>query len=105
MQAGSVLMLCQVAGGAVGIQGSTTGQADSSTASAAGTAFGNAAHTQAGTWQRIPAAMFHLGVGSIAEGHACGAHNPKMVVDESALTRGAALYAYCAARYLAEHQD
>lgn len=55
--------------------------------------------------ERIPAAMFHLGVGSIAEGHACGAHNPKMVVDESALTRGAALYAYCAARYLAEHQD
>ena len=53
--------------------------------------------------ERIPAAMFHLGVGSIAEGHTCGAHNPKMVVDESALPRGAALYAACAARYLERH--
>lgn len=50
--------------------------------------------------EQIPAAMFHLGVGSIAEGHTCGAHNPKMMVDESVLYRGAALYAYCAARYL-----
>ena len=43
--------------------------------------------------EQIPAAMFHLGVGSIAEGHTCGAHNPKMIVDESVLYRGAALYA------------
>ena len=55
--------------------------------------------------EQIPAAMFHLGVGSIAEGHTCGAHNPKMIVDESVLYRGAALYAYCAARYLDEHRD
>lgn len=54
--------------------------------------------------EQIPAAMFHLGVGSIAEGHTCGAHNPKMIVDESVLYRGAALYAYCAARYLDEHR-
>ena len=33
--------------------------------------------------EQIPAAMFHLGVGSIAEGHTCGAHNPQMIVDES----------------------
>lgn len=55
--------------------------------------------------EQIPAAMFHLGVGSIAEGHTCGAHNPKMIVDESVLYRGAALYAYCAVRYLDEHRD
>ena len=41
--------------------------------------------------EQIPAAMFHLGVGSIAEGHTCGAHNPKMIVDESVLYRGACL--------------
>ncbi len=53
---------------------------------------------------RVPAAFFNIGVGSIAQGHTCGGHNPKMIVDESALPDGAALYAYCAARYLQEHR-
>ncbi len=53
---------------------------------------------------RVPAAFFNIGVGSAAQGHSCGAHNPKMLVDESALPSGAALYAHCAARYLQEHR-
>ena len=54
--------------------------------------------------EKIPAAMFHLGVGSIDEGHTCGAHNPRMFVEESDLPDGAAFYAYAAARYLEDHQ-
>ncbi|MBS4785109.1 MAG: amidohydrolase [Clostridiales bacterium] len=53
---------------------------------------------------RVPAAFFNIGVGSADQGHSCGAHNPKMLVDESALPSGAALYAHCAARYLQEHR-
>mgnify|MGYP002555897570 CR=1 FL=1 len=34
-----------------------------------------------------------------------GVEMAKMIVDESVLYRGAALYAYCAARYLDEHRD
>ncbi|WP_095012403.1 M20 metallopeptidase family protein [Tsuneonella mangrovi] len=53
--------------------------------------------------EEVPGAMFFLGVA--AEGdddwrHACSIHSPRMVVDEAALPRGAALLAGCALRFL-----
>ncbi len=53
--------------------------------------------------ERVPSAVCMLGVGSIDEGHTCSMHNPGMLVNESALAEGAALYANCAARYLEAH--
>lgn len=53
--------------------------------------------------EQVPSVYLHLGAGSVAQGHACGMHHPGMVVDEAALPTGAAIYAYCAARYLEEH--
>ena len=47
---------------------------------------------------RNPSGEFSSGTGTFVP------HNPKMIVDESVLYRGAALYAYCAARYLDEHR-
>lgn len=51
---------------------------------------------------KVPSAFFHLGAGSPAGGHSCGMHNPGMIVDESVLPLGAALYAHCATRFLEE---
>ena len=53
--------------------------------------------------EKIPGAMFFLGVAaSGADWHSCPAiHSPRMMVDESALPRGAALLAGCAERFLA----
>ncbi|MFA9424527.1 MAG: M20 family metallopeptidase, partial [Sedimentibacter sp.] len=48
----------------------------------------------------VPSVMLNLGAGSIGEGHDYSMHNPKMLVEESVLTKGAALYAYCAEKYL-----
>lgn len=53
--------------------------------------------------EQVPAVFFHLGAGSPAGGHLCGMHNPGMLVDESVLPIGAALYAHCAVRYLQSH--
>lgn len=50
--------------------------------------------------ERVPSVMINLGAGSIEEGHICSMHNPGMIVDESVLPLGTALYAHCAARYL-----
>lgn len=54
--------------------------------------------------EKIPGAMFFLGVAATeADWHSCPAiHSPRMMVDESALPRGAALLAGCAERFLAE---
>lgn len=53
---------------------------------------------------RVPAVFLHLGAGSAEEGHTCGMHNPGMLVDESVLPLGAAVYAHCAVRYLEENR-
>lgn len=53
--------------------------------------------------ERVPSVYLHLGAGSMAGGHTCGMHNPGMTPDESVLPTGAAIYAYCAARYLQQH--
>lgn len=54
--------------------------------------------------EKIPGAMFFLGVAAEgADWHARPAiHSPRMMVDETALPRGAALLAGCAERFLAE---
>ena len=53
--------------------------------------------------EQVPSVYLNLGAGSAAQGHLCGMHHPGMMVDEEALPIGAAVYAYCAARYLEEH--
>ena len=53
--------------------------------------------------EQVPSVYLNLGAGSAAQGHLCGMHHPGMTVDEDALPVGAAVYAYCAARYLEEH--
>ncbi|HIV87123.1 MAG TPA: amidohydrolase [Candidatus Pygmaiobacter gallistercoris] len=53
--------------------------------------------------EQVPSVYLNLGGGSAAQGHLCGMHHPGMTVDEDALPIGAAVYAYCAARYLEEH--
>jgi hippurate hydrolase len=57
--------------------------------------------------ERVPGAMFFLGVA--AEGSdwrkCCSIHSPRMVVDEAALPRGAALLAGCATRFLERGWD
>lgn len=54
--------------------------------------------------EKIPGAMLFLGVAHEGvDWHNCPAiHSPRMIVDESALPRGAALLAGCAERYLAQ---
>ncbi|MFM5952795.1 MAG: M20 family metallopeptidase [Novosphingobium sp.] len=54
--------------------------------------------------EQVPGAMFFLGVAQEgADWHACPSiHSPRMMVDEAALPRGAALLAGCAERFLAE---
>jgi len=54
--------------------------------------------------EKIPGAMFFLGVAHEgADWHKCPAiHSPRMMVDEEALPRGAALLAGCAVRFLAK---
>ncbi|HYD23202.1 MAG TPA: M20 family metallopeptidase [Croceibacterium sp.] len=57
--------------------------------------------------EQVPGAMAFLGVA--AEGsdwaHCCGIHSARMVVDESALPRGAAILAGCALRFLERGWD
>jgi len=48
----------------------------------------------------VPSVMLNLGVGSIEEGYIYSQHNPQMIIDESTLHKGAAIYAYCAEKYL-----
>lgn len=54
--------------------------------------------------EKVPTAFLKLGAGSPAKGHVCTMHNPGMIVDETALPIGAALYAHTAMRYLETHQ-
>ncbi len=57
--------------------------------------------------EQVPGAMFFLGVAHAgADWHTCPAiHSPRMVVDEDALPRGAALLAGLAERFLAQGWD
>lgn len=57
--------------------------------------------------EKIPGAMFFLGVAHEGvDWHKCPAiHSPRMMVDESALPRGAALLAGCAVRFLERGWD
>ena len=57
--------------------------------------------------EQVPGAMFFLGVAAEgADWHQCPAiHSPRMTVDETALPRGAALLAGCAARFLEQGWD
>lgn len=53
--------------------------------------------------EKVPGAMFFLGVAQQSEDwtHCCGIHSPRMVLDEAALPRGAALLAGLAEQFLA----
>ncbi|MFO1255012.1 MAG: M20 family metallopeptidase [Sphingomonadaceae bacterium] len=57
--------------------------------------------------EKVPGAMFFLGVAQEgADWHKCPAiHSPRMMVDEQALPRGAALLAGCAVRFLDQGWD
>lgn len=55
--------------------------------------------------EKVPGAMFFLGVAREDEDNwsqCCGIHSPRMMVDENALPRGAALLAGCAVKFLEE---
>ncbi len=52
--------------------------------------------------ERVPAAYFTIGSGSIAQGHLLTLHNPGILLDESCLPTGAAVYAGCAFGFLVE---
>ena len=53
--------------------------------------------------EQVPGAMFFLGVAHEGSdwAHACGIHSPRMVLDESAMPRGAAFLAGLAEAFLA----
>lgn len=55
--------------------------------------------------QRVPSNFFFLGAGDPRDGYTHGAHQPKMVVDESALYLGAAALANVAFKWLQEHSQ
>ncbi len=52
--------------------------------------------------EKVPGAMFFLGVAHEGEDwtHCCGIHSSMMMVDESAMPKGAAFLASCATRFL-----
>jgi hippurate hydrolase len=52
--------------------------------------------------EKVPGAMFFLGVATEGDDwrSCCSIHSPRMMVDEAALPRGAALLAGCAVRFL-----
>ena len=47
--------------------------------------------------------MLALAAGQPEQGYRWPQHHPKVRFDEAALPAGAAVYAYCAVRWLAEH--
>ena len=53
--------------------------------------------------QRVPSVMLALAAGQPEQGYRWPQHHPKVRFDEAALPAGAAVYAYCAMRWLAEH--
>ncbi len=52
--------------------------------------------------ERVPSIYLHVGTGHLA-GEDVTHHNPHVLFDEQVLPIGAAVYAYCAARFLEEH--
>jgi hippurate hydrolase len=54
--------------------------------------------------QQVPSLMLALAAGQPEKGHSYPQHHPKVTFDEDALPVGAAVYAYVALRYLAEHK-
>ena len=54
--------------------------------------------------QQVPALMLALAAGEPAKGYRFPQHHPKVKFDESVLATGAAVFAYCAVRYLEDHK-
>ena len=54
--------------------------------------------------QEVPALMLSIAAGTPEQGHVYPQHHPKVTFDEAALANGSAVYAYTAARWLAEHK-
>lgn len=52
---------------------------------------------------RVPSVYFRLSMGSWEEGYQVNSHNGRVLFDESAMPNGAAVYAWCALRWLEEH--
>lgn len=58
----------------------------------------------AGVTAQIPSAYFYIGAGTDREhGHFCSQHNSKVCFNEDMLPYGAAGYAYCATKWLENH--
>ena len=53
--------------------------------------------------QEVPSVMLALAAGSPENGYKYPQHHPKVKFDEAALTKGSAVYAYTAMRWLEEH--
>ena len=53
--------------------------------------------------QAVPSVMLALAAGQPEQGYRWPQHHPKVKFDETALPSGAAVYAFCALRWLAEH--
>lgn len=53
--------------------------------------------------EQVPSAYLVLGAGAVSEGYPLGLHNPAVKFNEEVLSVGAAIYAGCAYRWLAEH--
>ena len=54
--------------------------------------------------QQVPALMLALAAGEPSKGFAFPQHHPKVKFDESVLTNGSAVFAYCAFRFLQRNQ-
>lgn len=54
--------------------------------------------------EKVPAVMLNIGAGSIGDGYDCTLHHAGMTLKEEVLPLGAAVYAYCAERYLSEEE-
>lgn len=51
--------------------------------------------------ERVPSVMYHVGMGTAADGYTVGLHNPAVRFDESALPNAAAAFAHIAVHWLA----
>ena len=54
--------------------------------------------------QEVPATMLALAGGKASDGYIYPQHHPKVKFDEETLPFGAAIYAYVAMQWLAEHK-
>ncbi|MCI8623408.1 MAG: amidohydrolase [Provencibacterium sp.] len=65
----------------------------------------NASEDFANISERVPAVYFTIGAGGKEEGYLYGTHTPQARFDENILPTGAALYAYCAKRWLEDQEE